>query len=239
MQDKMTNKINLFAISRLRTYTDGDGISTLVTSVGCPLRCGYCINPNSWDGSKDTFAMTVDELYEEVKRDHIYFLSTNGGIVFGGGEPLLYHQFIKEFIEKYKKTKWKFLLETSLSTPLENLKNIIDDIDYFIVDSKDMDKTRYELYTKGDYELFLNNLIYLKSHVSEDKIRIRVPRIKELHNSDEVESNYKKLKDMGFKNIEIFNYVDEIEKLKGISDKALKNKKEFLERINGMKNRKK
>ena len=122
---------------------------------------------------------------------------------------------------------------------LENLKNIIDDIDYFIVDSKDMDKTRYELYTKGDYELFLNNLIYLKSHVSEDKIRIRVPRIKELHNSDEVESNYKKLKDMGFKNIEIFNYVDEIEKLKGISDKALKNKKEFLERINGMKNRKK
>ena len=76
----MTNKINLFAISRLRTYSDGDGINTLVTSMGCPLRCGYCLNPISWDESINPITMTVDELYEEVKRDHIYFLATNGGI---------------------------------------------------------------------------------------------------------------------------------------------------------------
>ena len=224
-------KINIFGISRLRTYSDGDGISTLVASIGCPLRCGYCLNPNSWDGSKDSFTMTVDELYEELKRDHIYFLATNGGIVFGGGEPLLYHQFIKEFIEKYKETKWKFLLETSLSTPLETLKNIIDDIDYFIVDTKDMDKERYELYTNGDYDLFLNNLIYLKEHVSEDKIRVRVPIIKELHKSNEAELNREKLKDMGFNNIEVFNYIDEIENHKTISDKALENREEFLKKI--------
>ena len=229
-------KINIFGISRLRTYSDGDGISTLVASIGCPLRCGYCLNPNSWDGSKDSFTMTVDELYEELKRDHIYFLATNGGIVFGGGEPLLYHQFIKEFIEKYKETKWKFLLETSLSTPLETLKNIIDDIDYFIVDTKDMDKERYELYTNGDYDLFLNNLIYLKEHVSEDKIRVRVPIIKELHKSNEAELNREKLKDMGFNNIEVFNYIDEIENHKTISDKALKNREEFLKKIKNKNN---
>ena len=233
----MTNKINLFAISRLRTYSDGDGINTLVTSMGCPLRCGYCLNPISWDESKEPIAMSVDELYEEVKRDHIYFLATNGGIVFGGGEPLLYHNFIKEFIQKYKDTKWKFLLETSLSTPLDALKNIIDDIDYFIVDTKDMDKARYELYTKGDYNLFLNNLIYLKEHVNEDKIRVRVPIIKELHKSNEAELNYKKLKDMGFKNIEIFDYVDEIEKHNTVPSKALENKKEFLEKINKDENK--
>ena len=224
-------KINLFGISRLRTYSDGDGISTLVASIGCPLRCGYCLNPSSWDNSKDPITMTVDELYEEVKRDHIYFLSTGGGIVFGGGEPLLYHQFIKEFIQKYKDTKWKFLIETSLSTPLETLKNIIDDIDFFIVDTKDMDKNRYELYTKGNYDLFLNNLTYLKDHVNEDKIKVRVPRIKELHKSNEAESNYEILKDMGFKNIEIFDYVDMVENHKPISNKALENKKEFLEKI--------
>ena len=175
--------------------------------------------------------MTVDELYEEVKRNHIYFLATNGGIVFGGGEPLLYHQFIKEFVQKYKDTKWKFMLETSLSTPLNTLKNIINDIDFFIVDTKDMDKTRYELYTNGDYDLFLNNLIFLKDHVEEDKIKVRVPRIKELHKSNEVESNYETLKDMGFNNIEIFDYIDSVENHKPISDKALKNKKEFLEKI--------
>ena len=60
--------------------------------------------------------LTVDELYEKVKMDNIYFLSTGGGIVFGGGEPLLHSKFIKEFIEKYNNTGWKFGLETSLST---------------------------------------------------------------------------------------------------------------------------
>ena len=224
-------KINLFGISRLRTYSDGDGISTLVASIGCPLRCGYCLNPNSWDNSKDPLTMTVDELYEEVKRDNIYFLSTGGGIVFGGGEPLLYHQFIKEFIEKYRHTKWKFLLETSLSTPLDTLKNIIEDIDFFIVDTKDMDKTRYELYTKGDYDLFLNNLTYLKDHVDADRIKVRVPIIKELHKSNEAEENHRILKNMGFKNIEIFHYYDIVEDHKPISETAIKNREEFLEKV--------
>ena len=57
---------------------------------------------------------SIDELYEEVKLDNLYFLATEGDLVFGGGEPLLYSAFIKEFI-KYVKTGWKFTLETSLS----------------------------------------------------------------------------------------------------------------------------
>lgn len=231
----MTSKISLFAISRLRTYTDGDGISTLVASMGCPLRCGYCLNPNAWDESGKALQMTADELYEEVKRDNIYFLATSGGIVFGGGEPLLHHQFIREFIEKYRHTKWKFILETSLSTPLDSLKNIIDYIDFFIVDTKDMDKARYELYTKGDYDLFLNNLTYLKDHVDGDRIKVRVPIIKELHKSNEAEENHRILKDMGFENIEIFHYYDIVEDHKPISETAIKNREEFLEKLRELK----
>jgi len=44
------------------------------------------------------------------------------------------------------------------------------------VDTKDTDKTRYELYTKGSYNLFLSNLKYLLETVGEDKIRVRVPK---------------------------------------------------------------
>ena len=58
--------------------------------------------------------------------------------------------------------------------------------------------------------MFLKNLTYLKEHVSEDKIKVRVPIIKKLHKSNEAESSYKKLKYMGFKNIEIFDYIDDI-----------------------------
>lgn len=222
--------INLFSISRLRTYTDGEGVSTLVACTGCTLRCAYCINPTSWDKSIEPHKLTVDELYDTVKRDNLYFLATGGGIVFGGGEPLIYSDFIKEFIEKYKTTGWKFSLETSLSTKTENLTQLIDLIDYFIVDIKDMDKNRYGLYTKGNYDLFVKNLEFLANNVDVDKITIRVPKIPHLHLSDEVEANYEILKNMGFKNIEIFDYVDP-ESLQKLSNNALINKNKFIQSI--------
>lgn len=224
---KTTSILN---ISRLRTYTDGDGISTLIGFTGCPLRCAYCLNPYSWDGSVEAKEYTVEELYYKVKKDNIYFLSTGGGLVFGGGEPLLHHDFIKEFIEKYKSTGWRFTLETSLSTKQEYLEDISDFIDFFIVDTKDMDKRRYELYTKGNYDLFLSNLTYLLDNVGSDKIRVRVPLIPKLNSQTNLESNCQILKEMGFNDIDVFNYVD-IEDFKDISEVALKNKYHFLELI--------
>ncbi len=226
----MMKTIDIFYISRLRTYSDVDGVSTLVGCMGCPLRCAYCLNPYSWDQSVEPKSYTVDELYNEVKRDNIYFLSTGGGLVFGGGEPLLHHEFIKEFIKKYKSTGWKFTLETSLSTKQDYLKDIIDYIDFFIVDTKDMDKTRYELYTKGDYDLFIDNLKYLLATAGSQKIRVRVPKIPKLNTGDDVKSNYEILKNMGFEDIDVFDYI-EIENQKRISDVALKNKEDFLESL--------
>lgn len=76
------------------------------------------------------------------------FLQQEEGLVFGGGEPLLYSAFIKEFI-KYAKTGWKFTLETSLSVKKESIENIIHCIDYFIVDTKDMDKQDMNYTLKG------------------------------------------------------------------------------------------
>ncbi len=220
--------ISVSKISRLRTYSDGDGVSTLIGCMGCPLRCAYCFNPFSWDESIKPKRYTVDELYDEVKKDNIYFLATGGGLVFGGGEPLLYHDFIKEFIEKYRPTGWKFTLETSLSTKQECLKDIIPYIDYFIVDTKDMDKNRYELYTKGDYDLFLSNLKYLLENVGADKIRVRVPKIPKLNTLYDVRVNSEILKGMGFREIEVFNYI-EVDEFEKISEIALRNKQEFVE----------
>lgn len=220
--------INILNISRLRTYSDGDGISTLVGCMGCPLRCAYCLNPYSWDGSSIGEKLTVDELYDKVKIDNLYFLSTGGGIVFGGGEPLLQSKFIKEFIEKYNDTGWKFGLETSLSTKKENLKELIDYIDFFIVDTKDMNKKRYETYTSGKYDLFIDNLKFLKDNVKIDKIRLRVPEIPKLHKSNEINENSAILKDIGFENIENFRYIKP-EIIKPLSKVMIKRIKEFNE----------
>ena len=228
----MTNmhEVNISKISRLRIYSDGEGVSTLIGCMGCPLRCAYCFNPFTWDDSLKPKKYSVDELFNEVKIDNLYFLTTGGGLVFGGGEPLLYHEFIKQFIERYKYTGWKFTLETSLSVKKEYLENIIDYIDYFIVDTKDMDKKRYELYTKGNYDLFLFNLKFLLERVGSDKIKVRVPKIPKLNTYEDVENNCKILKNMGFKEIDVFDYF-EIKNKKIMSKVALRNKADFSEKI--------
>lgn len=84
----------IFAVSRHRLVIDGEGVTTLVTFNGCPLRCKYCLNKTSWDAAKGRF-YTPEELYEIVKIDQLYFLATKGGVTFGGGEPLLQVDFIR------------------------------------------------------------------------------------------------------------------------------------------------
>lgn len=226
----MNNVLKVFGSARLRTDTDGFGVTTLVCSMGCPLRCAYCLNPCSWDGTNIFKTYTVDELYEFVKRDNLYFLSTNGGIVFGGGEPLLSIEFIDEFISKYRSTGWKFSVETSLSTEIKDFERLDSLFDLFIVDSKDMNKERYELYTKGSFDLFENNLIKLLEVCGPDKIHVRVPVIPFLHKDEEYKENVLRLKELGFTRIEAFNYHNPSKKKK-ISENAKANMNAFLDNM--------
>jgi len=80
---------------RHRIATDGVGVTTLVCFHGCPLRCKYCINPFSFAPDTRRADMTAEQLYQKVKVDELYFLATGGGITFGGGEPLLYPEFLE------------------------------------------------------------------------------------------------------------------------------------------------
>ena len=86
--DIITAPIVTFARHRLQT--DGRGVTTLVCFYGCPLRCKMCLNPFTFSPDTNIETLTAAELYERVKLDELYFLATNGGVTFGGGEPLLY-----------------------------------------------------------------------------------------------------------------------------------------------------
>ena len=121
-------------------------------------------------------------------------------------------------------------METSLSVKREFLDDVINDIDHYFVDSKDMDKNRYELYTKGNYDLFYENLMYLKDTVGPERITVRVPIIPEFHKHEEYKENAELLKSLGFKHIQVFHYVIP-ETRKKISQKAIDNKNEFLAKI--------
>lgn len=198
----MTGKIT--QIDRLRIDIDGVGIRTLVAFHGCPLKCKYCPNVKAISG-KPHMVLTADELLEIVADDNIYYRASDGGITFGGGEPLMQAEFIKEFIEKAPRS-WSFNIETSLAVPFKNIALIAPYIDRFFVDIKTLDPWKYKKYTEGRLSLALKNLKKLKKLVGSEKITVRIPTIPDFVDSALQEKEAKKLKKLGFTDIDKFDY---------------------------------
>lgn len=114
----------LIGISRHRLSTDGEGVTTLVAFHGCPLRRKYCLNPQSLHSEGIWKNYDCEQLYEEVRQDELYFLATNGGITFGGGEPCLQSDFIYEFRQLCGQ-EWQLSVETSLNVTQENIEKLV------------------------------------------------------------------------------------------------------------------
>ena len=91
---------------------DGKGIRTVVFFKGCPLACKWCHNPQGLSSidNNNVLEYSTNELLNEVLKDKDYYDTSGGGVTFGGGEPLLHAEFIKEFIEIAPK-EWSFNIE--------------------------------------------------------------------------------------------------------------------------------
>lgn len=199
------NKARFIAVSRHRIQTDGQGVTTLCGFYGCPLRCKYCINPHSFKEGTKTLELTPQELYDKVKIDDLYFVSTNGGVTFGGGEPLLHADFIREF-RALCGDRWHICAETSLNVPLDAVKTAASVIDEFFVDIKDMDPDVYFGYTGRDNKQVIENLRYLISAVGSERITVRIPLIKGINDESDREYSISLLRDMGFSQFDLFEY---------------------------------
>ena len=183
-------KAPIFAVSRLRMNTDGSGITTLVAFMGCPLKCRYCLNPKCHEPIKegdDIMMVTPQGLYDLVKIDNIYFQTTGGGVCFGGGEPTMYANFIKEF-RQVCGDKWKITLETSLACSADDLEMLADVVDHWIVDVKSMDSAIYERYT-GRPSGVSQNLSRLQKLVPNEKVTIKVPAIPDFNEDRDLDAD--------------------------------------------------
>ena len=75
---------------------DGPGIRFVVFMQGCPLRCLYCHNPDTWEVKRETpYLLEPEALLAEVLRYKNFI--AKGGVTVTGGEPLLQPEFLKEF----------------------------------------------------------------------------------------------------------------------------------------------
>ena len=194
-----------FGISRLRMASDGVGVTTLVCGHGCPLRCRYCLNPHSFAEDATRTEMTPEELYEKVKIDQLYFLASGGGVTFGGGEPLLYADFLRRF-RALCGEHWHLCAETSLSVPWELVQTAAQVIDEFIIDCKDTDADIYRRYTGKDNKLMLENLARLVKMISPARIVVRLPLIPDFNDEEARQKSRKLLEAMGVARFDCFTY---------------------------------
>ena len=195
----------LIGISRHRLTTDGEGVTTLVAFHGCPLRCKYCLNPQSLHSEGIWKHYDCMQLYEEVRLDELYFLATHGGITFGGGEPCLQSDFIYEFRQLCGQ-EWQLSVESSLNVPQENIEKLLPVIDYYIIDIKDINNDIYQQYTGKENEKVLNNLHYLIEHGKNEQIIVRTPIIPVYNSESDVDNSIRLLKEMGITQFDRFTY---------------------------------
>lgn len=195
----------VITFSRLRMLTDGKGITTLVCFHGCPLRCKWCINPFSFAADTKRKDMTAPELYDKVKIDQLYFLSTGGGVTFGGGEPLLYPEFLQEF-RQICGPAWHLCAETSLNVPWPNVEIAAACIDKFYIDCKDTNPDIYRRYTGKDNEQMLSNLRRLLALIGPERIVVRLPLIPDFNTDPDRQASIQLLSQMGIEHFNLFTY---------------------------------
>ena len=202
----MTNepRYPLLALARLRMGIDGAGITTLVAGAGCPLHCRWCINRRLLKEDSPE-QVTAAQLLERVRIDDLYFRASGGGVTFGGGEPLLHADFLRQF-RSLAPDGWKVRLETSLAVHAEQVIAAAEAADEFIVDCKDMNPEIYRRYTGGDRDLMVSNLRRLLDLAGAERILVRVPLIPDYNTEKDQESSAASLKSLGITRFDLFPY---------------------------------
>lgn len=116
---------------------DGPGIRTVVFLSGCPMRCAYCHNPDTWQADGGT-QMTAQEVYQRIARYRPYF-KENGGVTLSGGEPLMQADFAAEIFLLCRADGIHTALDTSGALCTDGVERLLTLTDLVILDVKHTD----------------------------------------------------------------------------------------------------
>ncbi|MDO4778920.1 MAG: pyruvate formate-lyase-activating protein [Tissierellia bacterium] len=161
---------------------DGPGVRYVLFLQGCPMRCKYCHNPDTWSLSNGK-EMTVEEILSDY--DSYRPFLKGGGITLSGGEALLQIDFVIDLFTEAKKNNIHTALDTSGVTfnrnsdyTFEKFKKLISVTDLFLLDIKHIESMGHKELTGFKNENILDFLKFLDENKKDVWIRhVIVPGI--------------------------------------------------------------
>lgn len=161
-------------INKYETFgsVDGPGIRFVVFTQGCPMRCKFCHNPETWDfkgkdiGGVEPFDISPEDLLQKALRYKPYW-GKDGGITVSGGEPLAQLDFMIEFFECAKNAGVHTCIDTSgvsfrrADAAFEKFERLMRVTDLLLVDIKHIDEAAHKELTGHGNENILDFFRYL------------------------------------------------------------------------------
>ncbi len=142
---------------------DGPGLRYVFFLYGCPFRCKFCHNPDTWISNKKNLK-SVEELYTDILKYENFFKFSGGGVTASGGEPLLHPVFLAELFEKLKEKNIHTALDTcGYSEITDEVKRLVNATDLVLLDIKHLDPLWHQELTGKPNALVLAFLKYLQS----------------------------------------------------------------------------
>ena len=203
-------------IHSLETFgtVDGPGVRFVVFFQGCPMRCLYCHNPDTWSFDENKL-MSVNEIlekYESVKE------FCKGGITATGGEPMGQIEFLIELFKRAKEKKIHTALDTSgiffSKNNTKNFDELMKYTDLVLLDIKHIDCKEHKILTSHsnknilDFAKYLsdNNIPVWIRHVIVDGITYNEIYLKKLGEFLKTLKNIKALDVLPYHNMAIPKY---------------------------------
>ncbi len=149
---------------------DGPGLRYVVFLQGCPLRCKFCHNPDTWrcEAGMGT-PYTVEELVSDILKYKNFI--KNGGVTLSGGEPLMQAEFVTAVLRRCAAYGLHTAIDTGGAISLERARPAIDAAQLILLDIKHIDDAKCRALTGQGNEHALRLLDYCQQIGKEVWIR--------------------------------------------------------------------
>lgn len=170
-------KIGYYQSLESFALVDGPGVRSVLFLAGCPFRCLFCHNPDTWEFSHKN-PITPNEAYEKLIRYKPYWRD-NGGVTVSGGEPLAQLDFLIELSKLFHQNGITVAIDTSGATfskdekYLKKFDELLENTNLFLLDIKAVDPELHKKITGHDNK----NVLELFSYLNEKKYPIWVRHV--------------------------------------------------------------